>query len=40
MNGLETVYTICILIAIAAATAGLSKLERLLKRYGSACSNR
>ena len=37
MNGMETVYTICVLIAMIVAVAGLSKLKRFLKRYSSTC---
>lgn len=37
MNGTEAVYILCVLIA----AAGLSKLKRILKRYGStACTDR
>ena len=35
MNGMKTVYTICVLIAMIVAAAGLSKLKRILKRYSS-----
>ena len=36
MNSTEAVYSVCILIALVAANAGLLKLKRVLKRYGCA----
>ena len=35
MNGMETVYTICVLITMIIAAAGLSKLKLFLKRFSS-----
>lgn len=35
MNHTEVIYAVCILIVLAAAAAGLSKLKQTLKRYGS-----
>lgn len=37
MNGMETLYTICVLILSIAAAEGLGKLKRFLKQYSRTC---